>query len=52
MGGSCVWVSGPLYVRLTVCPRCVHSEFIIDDIRSVAGKGGRDVFPVYEIEHQ
>ena len=52
MGESCAWVSGSLYVRLTVCPRCVHSECIIDDICSVAGKGGRDVFPTCEVEHQ
>ena len=52
MGGSCAWVSGSLNVRLTVCQRCVHSECIIDEICSIAGKGRIGVVLICEVEYQ
>lgn len=52
MGESCDWVSGSLYVRLIICPHCVHSECIIDEIRSIAGKGRIGVVPICEVEHK
>ena len=52
MGESCAWVSSSPYVRLTVCPRAVYSESIIDEICSIAGKWRIGVVLICEVGYQ